>query len=849
MGGFLCFFANLHGQQSQFLKWELLTEIPSVGSQAEVLGVAGPLAGVHNGKLIVAGGANFNTPYWESSKDWHQDINVFDLETSMWQAGGQLAAALAYSAAVTTELGVIALGGQNAEQVFDTALLLTWDAQKKEVAIEALPKLPKPITNSSATVIGNVIYIAGGMTALDLSSAQSNFWRLDLGNYGSTTFDWEVLPSWRGPVRALNIISAQHNGFTTCVYVMSGRHEDASGNWSVLKDVYEFNPDSYLKDPTSAWRRRADMPAARMGGGAVKIGQSHLSIISGADGSLYKQSNELKENHPGFPKAILSYNTITNTWFKSGDMPANQLTSHPFAVDGAFMLVSGEVKPRIRSADVWRISAEKRESQFGIANTVTLLLYLLLLVGIGLYFFFKNQNTDDFFRGGQNVPWWAAGCSIFATMLSSITFMAIPAKAYATDWVYILLNFSIIAVAPFIIYFVLPFFRRLNVTSAYEYLELRFNVVARLFASTSYILFQLGRMAIVLYLPALALAAVSSLSVELCILLMGGLSILYCTLGGLKAVIWTDTIQTVVLLGGALLSFLLIVFNGEIGWSEFVHVASENDKFRMIDWDTSYTGSALWIVILGGIGQSLIPYTSDQGVVQRYMSVENTSKASKSIWTNAALSGIASILFFALGTALYVFYSKYAETLDPTFQNDAIFPLFIIQELPAGVAGLVIAGIFAAAQSTISTSMNSISTSISVDFIQRFGWITVDKDLLRMARWLTVIFGFLGVGSALLIAAADVKSLWDSFIGILGLFGGSMCGLFLLGMCTTRANGKGAVIGAFVGAAVLWVVQQYSDVSFLLYASIGIVATFIFGYLFSLLFKKADELKGLTIYE
>lgn len=822
--------------------------MPPVGSQTEALGVAGPLAGVHNGTLIVAGGANFDTPFWESTKDWHNDIHVYDFGNGKWQVAGKLPVRIAYSAVVSTESGLIAMGGNNADVVFDSVFLLSWNKDAEQVDVELLPSLPIPITNSSAVIISNVIYIAGGMTSLDLSSAQANFWRLDLDQYGSATFGWEVLPSWSGPTRALNSIAAQHNGSTDCIYVMSGRREDAQGNWTVLKDVYEFNPDTYLNTVSQAWRRRADMPAARMGAGVITIGQSHLSIISGADGSLYQQANELKENHPGFPKSILNYNTITNTWFESGETPINQLTSHTFQVDDKYILVSGEVKPRIRSADIWSISTQKRDSNFGIANTLTLVFYLLLLVGIGLYFFFKNQTTDDFFRGGQTVPWWAAGCSIFATMLSSITFMAIPAKAYATDWVYILLNFSIIAIAPFIIYIVLPFFRKLNVTSAYEYLELRFNVVARLFASISYILFQLGRMAIVLYLPALALAAVCSLSVELCILLMGVLSILYCTLGGLKAVIWTDTIQTVVLLGGALLSFLLIVCNSDIGWTEFVTVARDNHKFRMIDWDSSYTGSALWIIILGGIGQSLIPYTSDQGVVQRYMSVENLAKASKSIWTNAVLSGIASILFFGLGTALFVFYTKHAETLDPTFQNDAIFPLFIIQELPAGVAGLVIAGIFAAAQSTISTSMNSISTSISVDFIKRFGWIRADQDLLRMARWLTVVFGLLGVGSALFIAAADVKSLWDSFIGILGLFGGSMCGLFLLGMCTTRANGVGAVVGAFAGAIVLWIVQQYTAVSFLLYASIGIGATYSLGYLCSLMFKVETKVDGLTIY-
>lgn len=827
-----------------------MAAVPPVGNQKSALGIAGPIAGTHLGKIIVGGGANFNVPHWESDKEWHDEIYVYDPETEEWIDAGGLPYEIAYSANVSTKLGVIALGGNNAIRVFDSALLLTWNEEHKNVDIERLPNLPIPITNGSAVVLDHVVYIAGGTSDLDLSSAQSNFWRLDLSDFGDPSFNWEVLPSWPGPSRAFNIVATQHNGFSDCVYLMSGRRVNETGEWDLLTDVYEFTPALYKKgDGGKAWQKRADMPAVRMGGAAIKTGQSHLNVLSGADGSLYMKANELREKHPGFPRTVLTFNTITNSWFESGNMPVNQLTSHPFLVGGDYMLVSGEVKPRIRAPEIWRISQHKKESRFGLANTLTLSFYLLMLIGIGLYFFFKNQNTDDFFRGGQDVPWWAAGCSIFATMLSSISFMAIPAKAYATNWVYILLNASIIAIAPFVIYYVLPFFRQLNVTSAYEYLELRFNVLARLFASASYILFQLGRMAIVMYLPALALAAVTSLSIDVCILLMGGLSILYCALGGLKAVIWTDTIQTVVLLGGALLSFLIIINSQDIGWSEFMSIARNNDKFKMIDWDMSYTGSALWIIILGGIGQSLVPYVSDQGVVQRYMSVDNKSNAVKSIWTNALLSGIASILFFAIGTALFVFYSKNGQRLDLTFQNDAIFPLFIINELPNGIAGLVIAGIFAAAQSTISTSMNSISTSVSVDFIKRFSWVEGDAHLLLVARWLTVLFGLLGVGSALIIANADVKSLWDTFIGVLGLFGGSICGLFLLGMCTTKATGKGAVIGAFLGAVILWSVQQFTEVSFLLYASIGIAATFLCGYLMSFVCGSNDDLVGLTIWE
>ncbi len=220
-----------------------------------------------------------------------------------------------------------------------------------------------------------------------------------------------------------------------------------------------------------------------------------------------------------------------------------------------WVIPNGEVSPGVRSREVWALSAPAGETQLGILNTVTILIYLAGIVWIGLACSRSNQNTDDFFRGGQQIPWWAAGLSIFATMLSSITFMAIPANSYRSGWTLFLAN-SYILITPLVTLVFLPFYRRMNVTSAYEYLESRFNATVRLAGSALFILFQCGRIAIVLYLPALAIAAVSEINVHLCILVMGGLCILYTVGGGIKAVIWTDVVQAFFLAGGAILSLL-----------------------------------------------------------------------------------------------------------------------------------------------------------------------------------------------------------------------------------------------------------------------------------------------------
>jgi len=604
-----------------------------------------------------------------------------------------------------------------------------------------------------------------------------------------------------------------------------------------LTDGYAFSPTAYHKSgDVTAWRRIADMPASVMAGEGFAIGQSHLFVVGGADGSLFHIADNLKDDHPGFPKTTWAYNTITNTWFKAGSIPQNHVTTQPTKWGDDYIIASGEVRPRTRTPDIWRITSVQTSASFATADYMVIVIYLLSLIGIGVFFSFRNKSTEDYFRGGQRIPWWAAGCSIFATMLSSLTFMSVPAKVYATDWVYFLINMSIIALAPFIIAFILPFFRSINATSAYEYLELRFNLAARLFASAFYILFQIGRMAIVMFLPALALTTVTPLSVEACILLMGVMSLIYCTLGGVEAVIWTDTLQTFVLLGGALLSFILIILNLAGGWGEFVTVGMADQKFHLINWDWSagsFTSTALWVIVLGGIAQQLVPYSSDQGIVQRYMSVSSTKKAAQSIWTNAALSFFASLLFFGLGTGLYVFYKAFPGELDPTLQNDSVFPQFIAAELPVGLAGLVIAGVFAAAQSTVSTSMNSIATAFTTDFVRRFNLIGTERGYFRCAQSATLLAGILGTVFALLLASADVKSIWDTFMRVLGLLGGPMGGLFILGMFTVRANGKGAVAGAVLGTLAVALVQSHSSISVVLHTAIGLFTCVVTGYALS----------------
>jgi SSS family transporter len=424
-----------------------------------------------------------------------------------------------------------------------------------------------------------------------------------------------------------------------------------------------------------------------------------------------------------------------------------------------------------------------------------------------------------------------------------------PARAYATDWALLILNLGIFIIAPFVIYLYLPFFRRLNITTAYEYLEKRFHISIRLFASTSFAAFQLGRMGIVILLPALALSAVTGLNVFICIALMGILSTIYTVLGGIEAVIWTDVVQAFVLTGGAFVAMGIIIGNLEGGFGEFVSVAVENEKFNIAHFNWDWTSDALVVVVLGALfTNSLVPYTTDQAVIQRYLTTPDEKQAARAIWLNGFLAIFAGLLFLTVGTGLFVFYRAYPERLAGLQTNDQIFALFIARQMPDGLAGLVIAGIFAAAMSTIDSSMHSISTTVTTDFVRRFMRLSESRYLL-FARCLTVALGISGTATAMLLASLEIKYLWDFFLGIMGLLGGTLAGLFMLGIFTQRVATVHVWIGAAASIGMLLYVKLATGLNNLLYGAIGVTTCFAVAYVLSLVIPTGVENRaGFNIY-
>ncbi|MGK0202172.1 MAG: SSS family solute:Na+ symporter [Planctomycetota bacterium] len=815
------------------LVWQDLPALP------DTPGYGGPFVGSHQSRLILAGGANFPeaAPWEGGQKVWYDHVLVLDPGATEWRDAGKLSAPLAYGAAISTDYGVALLGGSDAERHYATCQLLIIDQKTLRARFEGLPPLPTPTAFPAAAANGTTIYVAAGSDGSDATAMTHAFWSLDLA---ADTRVWKVLPAWPGPARHKAVGFMQSNGVNDCFYLFSGEIPQRAADGKLS---YDYRTDGYSYDTKlGAWRQLNDLPTPVAAACSMPLGQSHALVFSGSTGTHVTDPDP----KPEFPRLARSYHTITDTWTDAGSMPTGLVTAGAVMHNGEIVIATGEVSPGVRTPAVRIVSTANQDAGFGVVNTIVLALYLLALVWIGVRFSKRGGDSNDFFLAGRRIPWWAAGISIFATQLSAITFVSTPALAYASDWLVLPGKAMILLMAPIVVLLYLPFFRRLNITTAYEYLERRFSLSVRLFGSASFIAFQLLRMAIVVFLPALALSTITGIDVYACILIMGVLSTLYTVLGGMEAVIWTDVLQTFVLIGGMLVAIVIVAMDVG-GFGVVFETANAANKTRMWDWSMSTTDLATWSILLGTLALQFGPYTTDQSVVQRYLSTKDERSAARGIWLNGLMAVPVGLLFMLLGTCLYVFFQHRPELLHLGMKNDEVFPLFVSSQLPAGLSGLVIAGVFAASMSSLDSSMHSIATACTVDWHQRLSPNATDSSSLRLARRLTVVLGVIAVVTASLLVTFDIQSLWFFFQKCLGLLSSGLVGIFALGIFTKRASSRGVLLGACTSIAVLAYMTWFSSLHFYLYAVIGITTCLVVGYLASLAMPDDErDLTGLT---
>ncbi len=864
----LFFIISTTQGENHYLKFSSLPQLPPNTGYSVQPGLAGPYSGVDDDMLIVAGGANFpdKVPWKGGTKVYYNEIFLLqkDGDTYSWKKSEpKLPFAAGYGGAVSTPAGLFCFGGNTSNESISESWFINYIPENGAIEITSGPQLPVRLTNFAFAKVDNTIFVAGGVSEPS-GTSKKIFLSLDISNTNSAEWKWETLPGWKGQPRAFAVATAQSNGATNCFYLFSGRNIKENGEVEILYDAHVYNPSLKQWSLISNGKNK-NFPV--MAGTAFPIGASTIVFASGASGELMQKQLEIEqqiaklqnipdkneatkseleqaqrkllnhlENHPGFGNEIIGFNTLTNKTFELAMLPTTgQVTTTAVQWGNDFVIPSGEIRPGIRTPKMLKIQVIKDAKHLRLLDIVVIGLYFLVLSWMGYFFSKRQKDTNDYFKGGGRIPWWAAGLSIFGTALSAITFMAVPAKTFATDWSYFTLNMTIFLVAPVIILLFIPFFRKLNVTTAYEYLENRFNLTIRLIGSLSFIVYQIGRMGVVLFLPSIALNVVTGIDIFLCIALMGVVALIYTMMGGIEAVIWTDVMQVIVLLGGAILSLALIILKIDGGFSSIVETAAASHKFNVFDLTLSLKQPTVWVMLLGGIFANITTYGTDQTMVQRYLTTKTQKEANQSVWTNAILTIPATIIFFFVGTALFAFYKAFPTELNPTFSNnDAIFPWYIASQLPAGISGLLIAGIFAAAMSSLSSSMNSAATAYSTDIHFRFGW-SKNMNPLKLARIATFVVGVSGTLFAFLMATMDIQSLWDEFQKVLGLIIGSLGGVFLLGILSKKANSAGVLVGIIVSIAVQITVAIYQPVHLTAYSATGVISCYVAGWIASLI--------------
>ncbi len=511
-------------------------------------------------------------------------------------------------------------------------------------------------------------------------------------------------------------------------------------------------------------------------------------------------------------------------------------------------------------------------------DLVVLVLYFGAMAAMGPLFARRNRTTEGYFLGDRSFPGWLTGVSMFATSISSISFMAYPGDAFRVSWLRMLPNFTLpigIFIASVIF---IPFFRRGQITSAFEYLEGRFGPGIRVYAAVAFIVAQIVRVSMILFLVSLLVKQVTGLNPYASILLGGVITSFYTVMGGIRAVLWTDFIQAGVIWVGGLLCLFVIVTKLPGGFGEIFSVASNDGKFLFaelttdgdlhpVPWFGALSEKTIWVLLVLGLTNWLTEYSSNQNVIQRYAASKSPKEARRAVWICCWFSIPTWAFFMFLGTAFYVFFQRFPAEEATAILNGAegtkaedILPYFVLNNLPAGVAGLVIAGVLAAAMSSISSSINGVSAVSIVDIYRRH--LVKGKDdrhYVLVAKGIGIALAVMMIVGASVLMKINIKTLQDASTQLAALMGGGLMSIYLMGFLTKKGDGRAIGVGIVCTLAfTVW--MTLSNLGWLpdvakapidnYYAGIlGNVIMFVVSYACALVFsQRKRDLTNLTVW-
>ncbi len=502
-----------------------------------------------------------------------------------------------------------------------------------------------------------------------------------------------------------------------------------------------------------------------------------------------------------------------------------------------------------------------------IIDYLIIIITLIVSLWIGFKFSKKQTSTDHYFTAGGSIPSWAIGMSILATLISSITFLAYPGEGFSTNWIRLVQGLMVPIVLVLMIGFIVPLYRKVINLSAYEYFEKRFGFFARLYSSLGFVLAHFSKMGTVFYLLALAIAKMLGMDTMMVIWLLGIAIIVLTLMGGIEAVIWLDVIQGFLLIIGGIITLGILLFSVEGGPAAIWKIASENGRtgFGPYDWD--FVNLTFVVMALNGIFYAIQKYGTDQTIIQRYLAAKSDKDAIRASLIGVLLSVPVWALFMFIGTALFAYYQLSPDTLPAGIKADAVFPHFIMTQMPIGLAGLIISALIAAAISSLDSDLNCLSAIGVEDYYKRFKPDSTEQQQLRMGRILVVVAGIMAMLVATLYVSAGNKGVLGIIFTLYAIFSGGIVGIFLLGLFSTKANKQGLYVG--IAACVLFtayalltstpigvenkhLLLDMGDWNFTHHKyMLGVyshIVLFVVGYLASFLFKGKPVDRSLTYY-
>ena len=488
-------------------------------------------------------------------------------------------------------------------------------------------------------------------------------------------------------------------------------------------------------------------------------------------------------------------------------------------------------------------------------DLAVIVVYMLAMLAVGRWFARRQTSTEAYFVAKRSIPHWAMGVSIYATLITSITFIAYPGSAYAGNWSELVPGFMVVGVLMLVGLVIIPFFRHAVRMSVYEYFEKRFGYGVRAYSAFAFAMGHFSKMGFVFYTLALTVSSMTGWNLYVVMLATGAVTIYYTVIGGFETVIWTDVIQGFIKVIGIVvcLGWLFAHMPGGIGAA--FHLAAAQHKFALGSTSFNFASKTdFWVLSLYGFFWYLQKYTADQTLVQRYLVARTDRDALKGVALGAVLCIPAWALFMLIGTLVWAYYRLSGEVL-PAFidKPDKIFPFFLSTKIPAGLAGLFMAALFSAAMSMLSSDLNCLSLVAVEDGYRRFRPHSTDTERLAVGKLVIAVCGVLAVLVSVVIAWKSERVL-SFYFTVSSIVAGGLAGLFLLAFLSPRANRAGVWTG--IVACLLFTTyatltsgkEQVLDLGALnfpwagvMIGVIGHVVLLVFGWVGSLVFSNAEE--------